>query len=665
MGKSYSLMQVNKPGVSISAAKKAEEGDEVIVRLREHMGMPTKDVRVALGLPIVSAREVDGQERQIGTATVNNGELVTDMHGYGVRAFAVKLGSPTAKVAAAESKPITLTFDTDVVSTNASFTDGSMDADRSFPAEMLPASLTSEGVKFNLGATTDGQKNAVACNGQTVNIPEGCDRLYILAAANVDTNSSLTVDGQTVPWSVQAWNGYVGQWDRRIWAGEITESSEGNGEIVGLEPGFVKDDAVAWFSSHYHTKAGNTFYEYCYLYKYGIDVPAGAKSVTLPTAPGIKVFAMTGTKGGGARVKPAAPLFDTLADHRQDAPVISPASGAFSDTTEVRIQPNMYFRAGAVHYTTDGSEPTAQSPLYHGPLTLTKASVVKAAVMGRDGKLSPAASADLKVNDQTAPKITAVEAVYQSPTLRVDFSEPVAAAAASNFTLSPAVAVTKAELQPNGRSVVLTLASAPELNKPYTLTVDGVADASPAGNKVKAATSQFTAAGPVYTLNSLGADQRGKTINVPNLPTKAGDKWTMNMFVKLDKQLPNRTIIAGFGKCDDGGPVGGARYMAKFGGGAHFWSRNQDVASRTQLELNKWQMLTATYDGKTLRLYKDGKKIGEGTPNFADDVSSVSLAPKDPWEQMRQFDGELRNFTIWNAALGEGAIATLAKDTPK
>lgn len=671
LGRSFSLMSISNPKVSISAAKRAEAGDEVIIRLREHAGENAKDVRVALAAPIVSAREVDGQERPLADAAVREGALVTDIHGFGLKAFAVKLGKPKSSLSALQSKPVALAFDTDVASTASKPTDGVMDADgRSYPGAMLPASLTLEGMTFSLGATTDGQKNALACNAQEIQIPEGgYDRLYLLAAADGDTTSTIQVGGKSTSWNVQNWRGYIGQWDNRLWPHTITEASEGDGGIVGLVPGYVKSDAVAWYASHYQTTAGNTFYDYCYIYKYAIDLPAGTKSITLPKNANIKVFAMTAAKTPGglsARVSPANPLFDTLSNHRQDAPSIAPAGGTFSDATQIRIEPGLYWQPGAIRYTLDGSAPSAQSPAYTGPITLSKSTTIKTAILGADGKLSDAASASFEINDTTAPSVLRAEGVYESPTVRVQFSEPLAdaSATASNFVLDPVIAVTKAELQPDKRTILLTVAKAPELGKPHKITISGVKDSAPAGNAVKNAVANFTVAGPVFSLAQIKPEQKGTIIrDVPGLPTKAHDKWSMNVFVKMSAQPPNRTILAGFGSCTDS--AGKARYLAKFGSGIHFWSSNRDVPTRTAFDLNRWQMITLTYDGSILRIYKDGQRIAEGASALADDENSIAILPQDPWERLRQFDGDVRNFTVWNVALGDEAISALSKDMPE
>ena len=91
----------------------------------------------------------------------------------------------------------------------------------------------------------------------------------------------------------------------------------------------------------------------------------------------------------------------------------------------------------------------------------------------------------------------------------------------------------------------------------------------------------------------------------------------------------------------------------------HFWSRVRDVTTRTPYVLNAWQMLTVTYDGTTARVYQDGKLIGERAVQLADDENMIQILPKDPWEHARQFEGELKQFTVWGSALNEDAIKSL------
>jgi len=168
--------------------------------------------------------------------------------------------------------------------------------------------------------------------------------------------------------------------------------------------------------------------------------------------------------------------------------------------------------------------------------------------------------------------------------------------------------------------------------------------------------------GPVFEVDRPKPSE--SYTKVPNLPVKAADAWTLNMFVRADKQPDDRTVIAGFGRCGQN-VDGGARYMAKFQNGLQFWSHNRDLEGRTQLELGRWQMLTASFDGKLLRLYKDGKQLGQREVQFADDESSVAIAPLDPWESKRRFDGSIRAFAIWREALGDDAIRSLLGEAPK
>ena len=143
------------------------------------------------------------------------------------------------------------------------------------------------------------------------------------------------------------------------------------------------------------------------------------------------------------------------------------------------------------------------------------------------------------------------------------------------------------------------------------------------------------------------------------MPTKAADAWTLNFFCRPAKKIPNRTILAGFGRADDI-QEGAGRYLANFPGGLHFWSRGQDVSTSTPIAIGRWQMLGATYDGHMLRLYKDGWPVGQGSIVLSDDGdSTVRFAPTDPWTYKNVFDGEIHQLTIWNGALPPAMLAAL------
>lgn len=83
-------------------------------------------------------------------------------------------------------------------------------------------------------------------------------------------------------------------------------------DFIGIKPGFIKPAAVAWFASHQHTPEGkNDPYAYSYLFAYPIDLPANAKTITLPDNDKIRILAVSVTDEPGT-VAPAQPLYDTL-----------------------------------------------------------------------------------------------------------------------------------------------------------------------------------------------------------------------------------------------------------------------------------------------------------------------------------------------------------------
>lgn len=340
LGKTFSLVHLNNPRIRVLALKKAEASDDVIVRMVELDGKPAQDVRVSFAGPVAAAREVDAQERPIGSASVDNGSLVTSFTAFQPRTFALRLTAPRAKLASLQSQPIPLHYDLSVATdddtkTNGGGFDGKGNA---IPAEMLPTSIEYHDVRFNLAPSRTGALNAIVAKGQTIDLPPGrYNRVYLLAAsADGDQNAAFQVRDRKIILNIQDWTGFIGQWDTRIWKQQPDRdwaisanhaawppadeqqreqrpvSPRFPEDYVGLQPGFVKTADLAWYASHQHTADGlNKPYQYAYLFAYPIDVLAGEKTLTLPDNEKVRILAISAAVQTPA-LNPAQPLYDTL-----------------------------------------------------------------------------------------------------------------------------------------------------------------------------------------------------------------------------------------------------------------------------------------------------------------------------------------------------------------
>ncbi|HLJ86016.1 MAG TPA: glycoside hydrolase family 38 C-terminal domain-containing protein, partial [Candidatus Angelobacter sp.] len=343
LGKSFTLLKINHPRIRVLAIKKAEHSDAVIVRTVEMDGRPAEDVHISFPSSpssIAAAHEVNGQEQALGAATIKGGELVASFKPYEIHTFALNLAPVGKKLTAPQSQPVHLTYDVSVATRDGRATEGCFDCSfdrptapqgKALPAEMLPASLDFAGVQFSLAHAHSGAPDAVTAHGQTISLPPGkFNRVYLLAAASGgDQKATFRVGEQPVDLTIQEWTGFIGQWDDRIWKREEQPIVQRAGaptpppgaprfrvneyaEMLGLRPGFIKRADVAWFTSHRHDSSGaNEPYAYSYLFGYAVDVPANAKTLTLPENDRIHILAVTVANEAG-QVRPVQPLYDTL-----------------------------------------------------------------------------------------------------------------------------------------------------------------------------------------------------------------------------------------------------------------------------------------------------------------------------------------------------------------
>jgi alpha-mannosidase len=657
--KAFSLLTVSDPHISVVAVKKAEDSDEVIVRVREDNGVAATGVHLAFLDGISGAREVDGQEHPLGAATVSNGELVFNIDPYNVRAFALKVRHPKGALPKTNSRPVQIPYNLDAISDRTNPGDGNFDgAGRSMAGDQLPENLEVDTVKFKMGPKEGGQLNAVACQGQTIDLPKGnWNRVYILAAsAKGDREVTFKTGDTNHMVKVQDWGGYVGEWDTRVWQKPQEDPIYGwdNNAYEGLTPGYMKMASVAWDCDHRHDAKGDEIYQYSYLFKYGMDLN-GADTLTLPDDPNVIVLAVSVADNSDDQLKPADPLYDTL-PRTQSAPVIAGA-GKHSDSVQVTIAPGLYGVPSEIMYSTDGTEPTKY---YTGPFWVSSNTVVKA----RFGS-GPVADADIDVEDNTAPKV--VRAQYWSglDTLELKFSEPIdkdKAQDLGSYSFGSGKAAT-ATVSPDGETVTLTTDGVSQKDL-GTIKV-AATDVSPNRNS---GTSEVPVdvAHPVFSLAKYVCDGKEFTQPDKEIPTKGSAPWTMNFFIKCSKLPDDHTEIAGFGDVQDRRD-GAARYFCQFDeGGLRFWGRNIDLPTNTQLDLNQWQMLTATYDGTNVTVYKDGHQIANGSAELRRAPGVIHIAPLDGWVHQHQFTtGEVANFTIWDSCLGQSAVTALAKQKPQ
>jgi alpha-mannosidase len=664
------MLTLNSDQVQLEALKKAEDSDEIIVRFKELTGQPANNLSLHFPVAIKSAREVNGQEASLGKATVKDGQLNFDVKPFGLKAFALKLASPKTAIARVSSKIVPLDFDTDVVSSRAKRTDGAMNSqDWTYPAEIFPKEVVREGIKFQLGSVADGKNNALTAHGQTVKLPSGnFNRVHLLVAADGDTTNQIQIGADTQPFNVPDWTGYIGQWDNRLWNNPTQKRDfEASQPPIGLVPGFIKRTPVAWFATHHNTPQGDAYYNYSYLFELTYDLPAGTKSLTLPDNSKIRVFAVSVADEPTA-TPPAAPLYDTLADHQPSgAPIIPQAGKTFNQATAIALIAPLYHQPGDLHYTLDGSDPTASSPIYDQPFMAEDTVKVAVAQIDENGNVGSIVRGEIEINDLAPPTVVSVLAEKNLNTLDLTFSKPLDSATAvdaKNYSIQPALTISKVTQSDDGRSVTLTFDSPIPAGTDFTVSLSGIKDKSTNGNVIAPAALPFNAGNIVYTLKSAQLPAQSINTEVDDLPLQKNDAWTINLLIKPNQVTDDRIVIAGFGQNENNRNGGTGRYFSAFDGNIVFGSGRRGVRTGSPLEVGRWQMLTATYDGTTLTVYKDGDPIGNRDVELSNSTEGyVSIGTPASSENSGNFNGAVQNLTIRRGAFTDAEVKQLFANT--
>lgn len=293
-GRSFSFVRSENDNVALRALKQAEKSDEYVVRFYETTGLEAQNAVVSFASDIVSAKELNGVEDEIGDVRFDGRKLDFEIKPFGMKTFKVKLAAPAKPLAPTECASVKLPYNTKTASYNAFRSEANFDGKgNSYAAELLPETIDFKGVRFQLASPE--AENGVKCRRDTIELPAGnFNKLYLLVASTrYDNRAVFTVDGREHELLIPYYSGFVGQWGH-----------------TGHTEGYLKDADVAFAGTHKHNMIQNKDlpYEFTYMFCTSIDIPAGARQLVLPDDSRIVVFAATLARDENNAVVPASDL---------------------------------------------------------------------------------------------------------------------------------------------------------------------------------------------------------------------------------------------------------------------------------------------------------------------------------------------------------------------
>lgn len=279
LGRSYSFARTDRPQVAVKAIKKAEDGRGYIVRINEIYGSSYDQAYIEFASDIENAKEVNGIEEGKGEVTFSGNRLIVSGKAFQPRTFRVTFKQKPL-LTVPECQPLELPYNAVALTTDEFNRAGNFDRQgNSLAAELMPEKILSDGVEFSI-QNDPAIFNYVRANGDTILLPEhhGMDKLFLLVTSvKDDRRATFLVDDKPYQVNVPYYSGFYGQWG---WKGE--------------SEGYIKDASIGYIANHKHSAhKGNDSYNFAYLYKVCLDIPANARMLVLPKDAGIALFAAT------------------------------------------------------------------------------------------------------------------------------------------------------------------------------------------------------------------------------------------------------------------------------------------------------------------------------------------------------------------------------------
>ncbi len=214
----------------IRAMKKAENSDEIIVRIGESEKKTQKDITLSLNCDVVSAREIYASEEHIADVPLTDGKLVFDLKPYEIKSFAIKVKTGEATNNTLTNIP--LLGNIEAFSTNAKPTGKLPVINKSIPKEIVPQTVASAGVDFPI------PEKAMLCCGQSLLLPTDTKKVHLLVASlNGDKYAKIN--------------------DYAYKINDITEYYAGWDLYDFKEVAYTKQGKLGYEFTHSHTETGD------------------------------------------------------------------------------------------------------------------------------------------------------------------------------------------------------------------------------------------------------------------------------------------------------------------------------------------------------------------------------------------------------------------------
>lgn len=285
LGRAVSLLELDS-GIVARAVKAPEAGDGLVVRLQEAGGRARQGARLRAGGAVRRAAELDGCEGERRPLEPAGGGLVFDLPPFALRTLRLEVEAPAARPAPPAFTHLALPFDTRATSRQGEAGVAFGGCGRSLPAELWPAAIQAGAVPFRLGPVA--AANALRAAGQALEWQGEGASIYLLAATVDRPGRFLFRAGdRRLTVAVDCWDGILGCW--KGWRRGPRHRRWGR-----PGSGFERRDTLGWVAGHRHDARGEDEpYEPAYLFRYRLDLAAGARRLVLPRAEGLMLFAAT------------------------------------------------------------------------------------------------------------------------------------------------------------------------------------------------------------------------------------------------------------------------------------------------------------------------------------------------------------------------------------